>query len=49
MDLGDLFALLDYVEKSGGETLMAGHGVRAVAWVSTAAPRLEPSLPGGPA
>jgi len=27
MDLGDLFAMLDYVETSGGETLMAGHGV----------------------
>src|SRR5687768_9408547 len=27
MDLGDLFAIVDYVEKSGGKTLMAGHGV----------------------
>ena len=27
MDLGDLFAMVDYVEKSGGKTLMAGHGV----------------------
>lgn len=27
MDLGDLFAIVDYVEQSGGNTLMAGHGV----------------------
>ena len=27
MDLGGLFALVDYVEKSGSKTLMAGHGV----------------------
>jgi hypothetical protein len=27
MDLGDLFAIVDYVEQSGGSTLMAGHGV----------------------
>lgn len=28
MDLGDLFAITDYVEKSGGgKTLLAGHGV----------------------
>jgi hypothetical protein len=27
MDLGDLFAIVDYVEQSGGATLMAGHGV----------------------
>ena len=32
MDLGDLFAMLDYVEKAGGETLMAGHGV--IGWDS---------------
>jgi hypothetical protein len=27
MDLGGLFALVDYVEAAGGKTLMAGHGV----------------------
>ena len=27
MDLGDLFAIVDYVEQSDGKTLMAGHGV----------------------
>ena len=27
MDLGDLFAIVDYVEQAGGNTLMAGHGV----------------------
>jgi hypothetical protein len=27
MDLGGLFAIADYVEKSGAKTLMAGHGV----------------------
>jgi hypothetical protein len=27
MSLGDLFAIVDYVEKSGATTLMAGHGV----------------------
>ena len=26
-DLGGLFVLVDYVESSGGKTLMAGHGV----------------------
>ncbi len=26
-DLGGLFAITDYVEKSGGKTLLAGHGV----------------------
>lgn len=27
MDLGGLFAITDYVEMSGGKTLLAGHGV----------------------
>jgi hypothetical protein len=27
MDLGGLFAIAEYVEKAGGKTLMAGHGV----------------------
>jgi hypothetical protein len=27
MDLGDLFAIVDYVEQADGSTLMAGHGV----------------------
>ena len=27
MDLGDLFAIVDYIEESRGKTLMAGHGV----------------------